>query len=125
MRFVGRRSKTGTAKVYVERPNGIWASAVTETTNLPARQDLVNHSPDGLEWGYTGSGPAQLALAMLVYALTEVGYRDPEAAALAHYQSFKFQVIAKLPRAGFRLPLDEVVRWFSSSPQQKIAATGQ
>lgn len=33
---------------------------------LNPRNDLCNHSPDGFEWGYGGSGPAQLALAILV-----------------------------------------------------------
>jgi hypothetical protein len=28
-------------------------------------QKLYNHSPDGFNWGYGGSGPAQLALALL------------------------------------------------------------
>ena len=28
-------------------------------------QGIVNHSPDGFQWGYPGSGPAQLALALL------------------------------------------------------------
>ncbi len=36
---------------------------------LPPRHDLRNHSPDGLKWGYAGSGPAQLALAVLPDAL--------------------------------------------------------
>lgn len=31
---------------------------------LRHRLDLANHSPDGLSWGYAGSGPAQLALAL-------------------------------------------------------------
>lgn len=31
---------------------------------LPLRLDLVNHSPTGFAWGYCGSGPAQLALAI-------------------------------------------------------------
>ena len=31
------------------------------------RLDLVNHSPTGFEWGYGGSGPAQLAVAMLAH----------------------------------------------------------
>jgi len=29
-------------------------------------QKLYNHSPDGFQWGYGGSGPAQLALALLL-----------------------------------------------------------
>jgi len=30
-----------------------------------ASQKIWNHSPDGFNWGYQGSGPAQLALALL------------------------------------------------------------
>lgn len=48
---------------------------------------LRNHSPDGFAWGYRGSGPAQLALALL---LAEVG-RDK---ALLYYQRFKDDVVA-------------------------------
>lgn len=32
---------------------------------LDPRLDLMNHSPSGFEYGYGGSGPAQLALAIL------------------------------------------------------------
>lgn len=58
---------------------------------LPQRQDLVNHSPDGFEWGYRGSGPAQLSLAILAFL-----YGDEFA--LQHYQFFKEAVIGRLPR---------------------------
>lgn len=56
---------------------------------LPQRQDLRNHSPGGFEWGYAGSGPAQLSLAMLAYL-----YGDEFA--MKHYQDFKQLVIARL-----------------------------
>ena len=52
-------------------------------------QEIVNHSPDGFNWGYGGSGPAQLALAILL----ELTDKDT---ALKNYQSFKWDVIAKL-----------------------------
>jgi hypothetical protein len=52
-------------------------------------QRVINHSPDGFEWGYGGSGPSQLALAIL---LEEV---DQEMA-LELYQEFKWRVIAIL-----------------------------
>ena len=56
----------------------------------PARSQRVrNHSPSGFEWGYGGSGPAQLALAIL---LEEVD----EDCALNLYQDFKWVVIARL-----------------------------
>lgn len=57
---------------------------------LPARQDLVNHSPDGFEWGYEGSGPSQLALAILC------DFIQNDSVALQLYQDFKRDVIAKL-----------------------------
>lgn len=59
---------------------------------LPPRNDLFNHSPDGFEWGYGGSGPAQLALAILADCLG-----DDDTAVQLH-QQFKFGVIARLPR---------------------------
>lgn len=58
----------------------------------PARsQRLWNHSPDGFAWGYGGSGPAQLALALLLAA--NVG----RTRATRLHQRFKVAVIAPLP----------------------------
>ena len=61
------------------------------TDDLPWRLDLRNHSPSGFEWGYMGSGPAQLALAICAYAL---GDERAESA----YQDVKDQIVAGLPR---------------------------
>ncbi len=67
---------------------------------LPGRsQKIVNHSPDGFNWGYGGSGPAQLALAILLRCLSNHQ-------ALSRYQQFKWDVIAKLPRSDFEVELD-------------------
>ena len=59
---------------------------------LDLRLDLHNHSPDGFEWGYCGSGPAQLALAILADHLGD----DEQALNLC--QRFKWVVIAELPK---------------------------
>ena len=59
---------------------------------LPPRLDLANKSPSGFEWGYGGSGPAQLALALCADAL------DDGEAALRVFQRFKFRVVGRLPR---------------------------
>jgi hypothetical protein len=53
---------------------------------------IVNHSPTGFCWGYGGSGPAQLALAILLVHLNGDKQR-----ALTLYQDFKLMVIARLP----------------------------
>jgi hypothetical protein len=50
--------------------------------------ELVNHSPDGFNWGYSGSGPAQLALALLLDVL-----EDGDKAVRLH-QLFKERVVA-------------------------------
>ena len=46
-------------------------------------QEWVWHSPTGFEWGYGGSGPADLALNILLKA---TGDRDFSA---QHHQAFK------------------------------------
>ena len=80
-----------------------WYGAVTFDGKplLPTRsQRVYNHSPSGFAWGYHGSGPAQLALAILL----EAGV--PELTALRHYQAFKDEFIARLKRDSFRLAVD-------------------
>ena len=59
----------------------------TELSPGPS-QKLRLHSPDGFQWGYNGSGPSQLSLALLLDATT-----DPETAQ-AYYQQFKWDVVA-------------------------------
>lgn len=71
---------------------------------LAPRHDLRNHSPTGFNWGYGGSGPAQLALALLADVLGD------DERALAVYQNFKWRVVARLDNAGWELTDDEVRR---------------
>jgi hypothetical protein len=80
---------------------------VTVTTSLPRKGrtrmstrelspakslKVRNHSPSGFNWGYGGSGPAQLALAILLDLYPERGTEWAE----RHHQAFKFKVIAGL-----------------------------
>lgn len=58
---------------------------------LPLRQDIANHSPDGVAWGYEGSGPAQFALAVMVQEFGEDLSCHP-----VNYQECKRRFIAKL-----------------------------
>jgi len=73
-------------------------------------QKIVNHSPDGFLWGYNGSGPSQLALAILL----EVTNKE---IALKYYQDFKFDVIAKLPQKDFEIELD-VKKWLNEHKKE-------
>lgn len=47
---------------------------------------IRNHSPTGFEWGYGGSGPAQLALALMLDTVGPARLRYAELL----YQSYKF-----------------------------------
>src|ERR1043165_4725250 len=69
---------------------------------LDPRFDLHMHSRDGFEWNYGGSGPAQLALALLADHLGN----DQEALNL--YQRFKWSFVAGLPRRGWTLTSKEI-----------------
>lgn len=60
---------------------------------------LRNHSPTGFAWGYGGSGPAQLALAICL----ELFGKDN---ALKMYQAFKRRYIETLPQTDFSVILD-------------------
>jgi hypothetical protein len=61
-------------------------------------QKLWNHSPDGFNWGYGGSGPAQLALAICMKFM-------PGSQAVERHQAFKRELIAALPQADFEVEL--------------------
>lgn len=52
---------------------------------------VINHSPTGFEWGFGGSGPAQLALAILL------DFLDDGMAATLAYQAFKQDIVSRLP----------------------------
>jgi hypothetical protein len=65
---------------------------------------LCNHSPDGFEWGYGGSGPAQLALAILIDCLGD------QERALRLYQDFKWRVVARWPQeSGWNITENEIL----------------
>jgi len=92
--------------VFVEHPS------LPARVPLPPQLRLRNHSPTGFSWGYGGSGPAQLALAILVDyfknkpkefvqdRLQETPFdkilEPHERLAVQLYQDFKFKVIGRL-----------------------------
>ena len=73
---------------------------------LPRSLHLRDHSPDGFEWGYGGSGPSQLALSMLL-ACTD------ENESLGAYQDFKWACVSRIGSdvAHWELSAASVVAW--------------
>lgn len=88
-------------------------------TNVP--HVVTDHSPTGFEFGYGGSGPADLALNVCQVYLNMQGYRgrktkcwDGECWSLAWtlHQDFKREVIASVPREGAIIPFSVIEDWF-------------
>jgi uncharacterized protein DUF6166 len=82
---------------------------VGERELRPGRSQRVrNHSPDGFNWGYGGSGPAQLTLALLL----ELTTADM---ALLWYQEVKWRIIVRLPQADFILDSQDLLSCITSA----------
>jgi len=76
-------------------------------TNVPHL--VTHHSPTGFEFGYGGSGPADLALNILEHSLHRLGYTgeretcwrgDCFTHAFVMHQAFKWEFIAGAPAEG-------------------------
>jgi hypothetical protein len=76
-------------------------------------QAVVNHSPTGFAWGYGGSGPAQLALALLLEITTKE-------MALLWYQEVKRNIIAPLPQADFMLDSQDMISFITSTVNAEL-----
>ena len=90
------------------RIDGFWRTRDVLVDGRPLQpepsQRLWNHSPEGFNWGYGGSGPAQLALALLLQAGLE-----PDRAVALH-QSFKCDHVATWPQDDIVVDID-IVAW--------------
>ncbi len=89
-------------KVYEGTREGRAVDVTVDGRPLNPRLDLWNHSPTGFEWGYGGSGPAQLALALLADHL------DDDEHAVALHQDFKRMIVVDLLRRGWTLTTREI-----------------
>lgn len=68
---------------------------------------VCKHSPDGFNWGYGGSGPADLSLSILT------DYYGNNTSPVNCYQDFKQSVIASLPQGeGFTLESEVIDAWW-------------
>lgn len=92
-------------KTYEGRREGYAVIVTADGRPLNPRLDLWNHSPTGFEWGYGGSGPAQLALALLADHLAD------DYQAVLHHQDFKRVVVAQLPYRGWKLTGSQMNAW--------------
>lgn len=79
------------------------------------RHEHVKHSPTGFEWGYAGSGPADLARNILIQ-VTGSDYK---------YQDFKFKFIAGIPREGGEINVTDILKWREENQQPLAEKYGE
>jgi hypothetical protein len=84
-----RESLISMDRVYVIQRTSQGVVCTMNGRPLPLRLDLWNHSQTGFEFGYGGSGPAQLALAILADCCGDE-------IAVTYHQAFKWAVIARI-----------------------------
>lgn len=87
-RYLATRTRLG-PQILVKTQRGYDA--------LEPRTDLIQHAPPGLNWGRSGSGQAQLALALLAHA------SGSDEFALKYHQIFQHEFIARLPNDRWEL----------------------
>lgn len=102
---------TSIIKGYYTDAGGCLVTINDAVLALPVidRQTERRHSPEGFQWGYGGSGPAELARAILLACLPdEKLVRHPRC-----YQTFKRDVIAELPKSDFTMFSTDVTAWLT------------
>lgn len=72
-----------------EKHSDVWVNG--NKLDIEKSLKVQDHSPTGFEWGYWGSGPSQLALAICMEFM-------PVEEALNRYQKFKQEVIGKIDK---------------------------
>jgi hypothetical protein len=88
-------------------------------TPLPLCLHVYRHSPDGFAWGYSGSGPAQLALAILCDFLEH----SNNVVALQLHQEFKSRFVAAVGMdSEFRLTGEQILEWLNSRLSPDVIA---
>lgn len=104
-RMIPERTKEGGRTVLVDQEQG----GIKPLSPKPS-QKLHEHSPDGFNWGYGGSGPAQLALALLLDVTGDPGL------SLRLYQTFKQEVIAVAAEQerSWHISEDGIRRWIGT-----------
>lgn len=125
------------AKSYVGTRKG--GEAQVKVYGVEDRQPIMGyqlphialHSPDGFEWGYGGSGPADLALAILADYFEEpadlvlAAARSmwaPRSKAVALHQDFKAYVVAHLAGPAWKIPVEQIEAWLKLTPNVEALA---
>lgn len=111
-RITGQRAEDGRALAWIN-----------DDQPLP---HVVHHSPTGFEWGYGGSGPADLALSILSFVIgperQTVGIYEGKtcgAQAWLLHHSFKRDVVAGFDRDRWAISVGQVRQWIAAQEKSE------
>jgi hypothetical protein len=113
IKYSGRRV-SGDCEVILRRASG------GKTLLTPEESRKVwNHSPAGFNWGYGGSGPAQLALAILM------DFTRDKNLAVQHHQAFKWAFVSRWQGDIWELTGEEIQQWLHGAagikPKEQVS----
>lgn len=101
-------------KMYLgTRAPEVRVQVVTDGSCRALRTRDARHSPTGLEWGYAGSGPAELAR-QLLWDLTG------EEPVPALYQAFKARFVEHFPRGAWIMSEDMIRAWLADVATDRL-----
>ena len=88
--------------IYTGKRSGEVIEVTVDGDPLDSRIDLRELSQNGFEWGYVGSGPYQLALAILAHH-----FPNPDTA-LGNYRSYCETRVLRFAHDGWTLESDDI-----------------
>jgi hypothetical protein len=76
---------------------------------------VVYHAPARINYGYSGSGPADLALSILADHFDEqpTALRRGQCRCWAPHQAFQWAFLASMPRRGGEITSDQIAAWLA------------
>jgi len=104
--YYGTKKEIGHCEVFVkeEHVSGAYVNYEIE--------HVERHSPDGFQWGYGGSGPADLALSILTDYCKR--FKFDESIPEKYYQKFKKDFIASSPDE-LNVTSDDIKEWLKNA----------
>ena len=101
----GSQMTTRLYRVIRSIRKGVSVMKIPGHHEISARYDLVNHSPDGFEFGYAGSGPTQLALAVLA------DFLEDDEKALKYHVDFRDNFIERATGHMFEIKVSHIKKF--------------
>lgn len=126
-------TKFSDEQIHVDIDSGIILLRIDDKVHTNIRHLVVHHSPDGYEFGYAGSGPADLALNICEILLNRLGYHGERVKCFEEdcwdlawklHQDFKFQFLVKCSHDHYVLPYETAKAWVETRMDKQAPVMG-